>query len=223
MFKSLLNVMKYEITITFRQAYSWCTPLLFFIVIVCLFPLAFGPDDNLLQAAAGGIIWVSALLAVLMSVGNVFRYDAMDGFLDLLLLSPIPLTYLVICKIITHWITHCLPLILISPLLGLFLQLNLHTEIILVISLLLGTPVLCLLGAVGAALIIGVRHHGLLLPILIMPLYIPVLIFGTSAITASTMRQDVHGYFAIMGAFILLTSLFAPLLTSAALRIGVNQ
>lgn len=223
MLKSLLTLIRYDIVLTMRQAYTWLTPLLFFVIVVCLFPLALGPDDAVLIKVAPGIIWVAALLAIVMSIGNLFRADAEEGCLDLLLASPHSLTLLVLCKIISHWIIYCLPLILVSPVLGLLLHLNAATEFALVITLLLGTPVLCLLGAVGAGLMVGIRNHGLLLPVLIMPLYIPVLIFGTGTLLAAAANLPINGYFAIMGAFILLSLAFAPLLTGLALRIGVNQ
>jgi len=223
MFSSLFTIMRHEILMTMRQAFSWLTPLLFFVIVVCLFPLALGPDTDLLNKVAPAIIWVAALLAILMSIGNIFRSDAEEGYLDLLLLSPVPLTLLVLCKVFSHWMTNCLPLILISPLLGLLLHLNAHEEYALIITLLLGTPVLSLLGAIGAALIVGIRGHGLLLPILIMPLYIPVLIFGTGTMMAANANLPINGYFAIMGALILLSLASAPLLTGLALRIGVNQ
>jgi heme exporter protein B len=223
MINSLFTITKHEILLTLRQASSWLTPLLFFVIVVCLFPIALGPNAVILNKIAPAIIWVAALLAVLMSVGNIFRHDADEGYLDLLLLSPHPLTLLVACKILSHWLTHCLPLILISPLLGLILNLSVKEEYVLIITLLLGTPVLSLLGGIGAALIVGVRHQGLLLPVLIMPLYIPVLIFGTGTIMAANANLPVNGYFAIMGALILLGLAFAPLLTGLALRVGVNQ
>ncbi len=220
---SLIILIQYEIRTTLRQAFSWLTPLLFFVIVVSLFPLAIGPDKILLHSIAPGIIWVAALLAILISMGNLFRGDAEEGYLDLLLSSPHSLTLLVICKIISHWITHCLPLIFLSPMLGLLLGLSLQEESALVLTLLLGTPILCLLGAVGAGLIVGIRGTGLLLPILIMPLYIPILIFGTSTIIATNLNQPISAYYAIMGALLLLSLAFAPLLTGIALRIGVNQ
>ncbi|MDR3478291.1 MAG: heme exporter protein CcmB [Gammaproteobacteria bacterium] len=223
MLKSLLTITHQEIVMTLRQAYSWITPLLFFVIVVCLFPLALGPDENTLNKVAPGIIWVGALLAIVMSIGNIFRSDAEEGHLDLLLLSAHPLTLLVLCKLISHWITHCLPLIVISPLLGILLHLNIHEESVLVISLLLGTPVFVLLGAIGSALVVGIRSHGLLLPILIMPLYIPVLIFGTGSMIAASANLPLASDFAMMGALVLISLAFAPLLTSAALRIGANQ
>lgn len=223
MLKHFFIFIQHEILQTWRQAFAWLTPLLFFVIVVCLFPLALGPDKILLNKVAPGIIWVAALLAVLISMGNLFKQDAQEGHLDLLLLSPHSLTTLVFLKILSFWITHCLPLILITPVLGIFLNLNAQEEYVLLITLLLGTPVLCLLGAIGAALVVGIRGSGLLLPILIMPLYIPVLIFGTGAVLATGSTYSIDAYFAIMGALFLISLAFAPLLTGVALRIGVNQ
>ncbi len=220
---ALLTIIRHDILINLRQAFSWLTPLIFFVIVVCLFPLAVSPEANMLRQIAPGIIWVAALLSILLSINHLFREEALTGFLDLLLLSPYSLTLLVGCKIFSHWIVHCLPLILISPLLGFLLNLHPYETYALVITLLLGTPVLCLLGAIGAALLVGVRSHGLLLPILIMPLYIPVLIFGTSTLMAAAANQPLNGYIAIMAALTLFSLAFAPFLTAAALRIGVNQ
>ncbi len=219
----MFNIIRYDIKTTLREAYSWLTPLLFFIIVVTLFPLAMGPDIRLLEKMAPAIIWVAALLAILLSVGNLFRVEAEEGYLDLMLLSPKPLTVLVIGKMISHWLTHCLPLIVISPLLGFLLHLPPYEEYALVLSLLLGTPVLTMLGAIGAALMVGIRNHGLLLPVLIMPLYIPILIFGTGTLIAAAGQQPISGYIAIMAAIMLLSAAFAPLLTGIALRVGVNQ
>lgn len=219
----MITIIRHEIMVTMRQAFAWLTPLLFFVIVVCLFPLALGPDKVLLNKVAPGIIWVAALLAILISIGNLFRQDAQEGHLDCLLLSPHSLTLLALCKTISYWITNCLPLIIISPLLGFVLQLEIYEEYALFLTLLLGTPVLCLLGAIGAALVVGIRGHGLLLPVLIMPLYIPVLIFGTGTIMAASAHLPINGYLAILGAIALFSLAFAPLLTGVALRIGVNQ
>lgn len=221
--RALFTIMRHEILLTMRQAYAWITPLIFFVIVVCLFPMALGPDSALLTKVAPGIIWVAALLAILLSIGNLFRHDAQEGYLDLLLLSPHSLTLLVFCKILCHWLTNCLPLVLLSPVLGLLLNLSAHEEFALVMTLLLGTPVLSMLGAIGAALVVGVRGNGLLLPVLIMPLYIPVLIFGTGTIMAASANLPINGYCAILGALSLFCLAFSPLLTGVALRIGVNQ
>lgn len=219
---SIGRILSYEILLVARQAYTWVTSLLFFVIIVCLFPFALGSDIALLSKAAPGIIWVAALLAILLSIGNIFQSDLEEGHLDMLLLSQHPLPILVLCKVLSHWLTNCLPLIVISPILGFLLHLDSYQQYALVLTLLLGTPALSLLGAIGVALIVGTRSNGLLLPVLIMPLYIPTLIFGAGAILAASAHQPLSGYFAIMGALTLFSLAIAPLFASMALRIGVN-
>ncbi len=217
------SLVSYELRITMRQAFSWVTPLVFFIIVICLFPLSIGTHSALLSEIAPGMIWVTALLAVLISIGSLFRTEDEEGSLSLLLLSPYPLSVLVFAKIASYWLTHCLPLICVTPLLGFMLHLPALQVLVLCLTLLLGTPALCLLGAIGAALLVGIRGNGLLLPILIMPLYIPILIFGTSAVLAASQEQPLSAYFAIMGAFTFMSVAMAPILTAVALRMGVSQ
>ncbi len=221
--RSYFLLIQSEIKITLRQAFSWATPLLFFVIVVCFFPLALGPDAELLQTIAPSIIWIAAMLAMIISMGNLFRNDLEDGFLDILLQSHHSLTFIVFCKVISHWTTHALPLILISPILGFLLHLSAKEQGVLIITLLLGTPVFSLIGGIGAGLLIGIRHHGFLLPILIMPFYIPILIFGTGTIQVAEANQPLVAYFALMAAILFVTLAFAPLLTGMALKIGVNQ
>lgn len=220
---SLKLIILNDIKMTLRQAFSWLTPLLFFIIVVCLFPLALGPDQQLLNAMAPGIIWVAAILAIVITTEQLFRNDEQIGFLDLLLLSTHPLTALILCKILSHWLTHCLPLILVCPLLGFLLNFNMKQEFALILTLLLGTPTLILLGAIGSALTVGIRSPGLLLPIIIVPLYIPTLIFGTTTVMAANTQQALAGYFAVMGAITTVSFACLPLLIGLALRIGVSQ
>ena len=156
-------------------------------------------------------------------MGQLFSKDEEEGFLEILLLNQNAIAGCVLIKIISHWISYSVPLILTSPLLGCVLNLNLKQELMLVLSLLLGTPIFCFIGAIGAALMVGVRTHGLLLPILIMPFYIPVLIFGASCVYASEFQQPLSGYFALLGAFMIFSILIATPLTAIALRIGANE
>lgn len=221
--EGIVSIIYHEIIISLRHAFSWVTPLLFFVLVVCLFPLSIGPDTSLIQQAAPGIIWVCALLAILISLGSLFKNDADDGSLDAVLLSSRPLILLVGSKLAAFWLTHCLPFILISPVLGILLQLQVAEIGALCLSLLLGTPVLILLGAIGSALIVGIRGNGLLLPMLIMPLYIPVLIFGTSMMIAANQGTLFNGQIALMMASLLVSIGFAPLFTGMALRIGANE
>lgn len=223
MIKLLSTLIRTEVQSTLRQTFSWLTPLLFFIMASCLFPLALGSDPMILAKAAPAIIWVTALLAILISLGNIFRSDAEEGILELFLLSQQPLTLIVLGKMISHWLTHCLPLIMISPLMGFLLHLPTNQALALVITLLLGTPVLSMIGAIGAALMVGIQKSGLLLPILMMPLYIPTLIFGTGTLLEAANMHALGGYYALMGASLLLSLAFAPILTGIALRVGVSQ
>lgn len=212
---------KYDIFITLRCAFSWVTPLLFFILVCFLFPFALGSSMLLLKSLAPGIIWLSALLAIVISMNQLFADDKHEGFLDQLLLAPFPLTLIVIAKIISHWIMHCLPLIVVTPLLGLILNLHAKEIGILLITLLLGTPVLTLLGAVGASLTVGLRNHGLLLPLLIMPLYIPILILGVGILSTQDFKIILTNCI-MMLAFLLISLSIAPILTAKALRIRVS-
>ncbi len=219
---AFIQITKHEIKIILRSRFTWITPLVFYIMVVCLFPLAIGHDQTLLANMAPGVIWVAALLATIISMGHVFRNDFDEGYLDLLLVSTYPLSLLALTKITSHWISHGLPLILISPLLGLLLNLNTEELCALIFTLLLGTPVLSLIGAIGAALTVTVRSNGLLLPMLMIPFYIPVLIFGTGIMIMTHNHEPVIAYYAMMGAFVLLSLVFAPLLTGQALKIGAS-
>lgn len=219
---AFFQITRYEIKIMFRSTFTWLTPLVFYVMVVCLFPLAIGHDQELLNSTAPGIIWVAALLATIISMGHLFQNDFEEGYLDLLLVSNYPLSLLVLTKITSHWITHGLPLILISPLLGLLLNLNAAEHCALIFTLLLGTPVLSLIGAIGAALTVAIRGNGFLLPMLIIPFYIPILIFGTGIMIMTHNHEPVLAYYAMMGALVLLSLVFAPLLTGQALKIGAS-
>jgi heme exporter protein B len=223
MFNTFLTIIKHEVLLTWRSAHAWLTPLLFFGMVVCLFPLTLGPDADILKKMAPGMIWIAAVLATLLSIENIFRADAEAGFLDLLLLSPQPLTFLLLAKIVSHWLVYGLPLVMLSPILGMLLQLSPDACLTLFFSLLLGTPVLSMMGAIGAALTVNLRQQSLLLPVLILPLYIPVLIFGTQAVMSASSNLPVSADLALMAALSLLSVAFAPLFTSLALRTGANQ
>lgn len=222
MFKPILTLITADIKALVRQPFSWLSPLLFFLIVITLFPIATGSEFHLINQLAPGIIWVAALLAILLSMNQLFSLEKEEGLLDLLCLSPYPLPFLVLCKMVSFWLVHCLPLIVISPLLGFLLNLTLNQDYALMISLLLGTPILTLIGAIGAALTISLRGSQLLLPILIMPLYVPVLIFGTGTLLAANTDQALAGFFAMLGALMLFSLLVSPLMTSLALRIGAQ-
>ena len=197
-------------------------PLIFFVLVASLFPLATGAEPGILRALAPGVIWVAALLATLLSLDQLFRSDYEDGSLEQLLLTPHPLAVLVLAKILAHWLVTGLPLLLIAPLLGIMLQLPDNAREALMLGLLLGTPVLSAVGSIGAALTVGLRRGGILLSLLILPLYIPVLIFAASAVDAAGAGLPVTGQMYLLAAMAVGALTLAPLATAAALRISLD-
>ena len=222
LFGALRTVVTRDITLAMRRRADVFTTLFFFIIAVTLFPLGVGPDPEMLRVIAPGVIWVAALLASMLALGRLFSADYQDGTLEQLLLTPHPLSLLVVGKVFTHWLLTGIPLVLLSPLLGMQLGMNAQAIGLLMLTLLLGTPVLSLLGAVGAALTLGVRGGGVLVSLLVLPLYIPVLIFGAGAVEAQTVSVEFDAYLYLLGAFLALSIFLAPLAASAALRISVE-
>jgi len=211
-----------DLTLAMRRRADVLTTLFFFIIVVSLFPLGVSPEMELLRSIAPGVIWVAALLASMLSLGRLFSDDFQDGTLEQMLLLPQPLSVLVLAKVFAHWLVSGLPLVLLSPLLGMQLGLDSDGIVLMMVTLLLGTPVLSLIGAVGAALTLGVRGGGVLVSLLVLPLYIPVLIFGTGAVDAATSGMDYEGHLSLLGAFLVLSVVLTPLGTAAALRISVE-
>lgn len=222
MLNTLIQIIRRELLIAYRRQADIFNPLWFFIIVITLFPLGIGPEPNLLARIAPGIIWVAALLAALLSMERLFRDDYLDGSLEQMLLMPTPLSVAAFAKMIAHWLLTGLPLILISPLLAILLSLNWHTWIAVLLTLLIGTPTLSFLGAIGMALTVGLRKGGVLLSLLILPLYIPVLIFATSAIEAASLGMAYDGQLAIMSAMLVGSLTLAPFAVAASLRISVN-
>lgn len=218
---ALISLIHQDLMLAYRRRAQLANPILFFIIVTSLFPLGLSPDSELLRSIAPGIIWIAALLAVLLSLETVFKTDTEDGVLDLLLTSPYPLAVLVLVKVLVHWLVFGLPLLLISPVLAAgLLHVPTHAIPTLLVTLVLGTPVLSLVGAIGAALTVGLAQGGILLTLLILPLYIPVLIFATSAVDAAMAGFPVSGQLAMLGALFLLALTLAPLAIAAALRIS---
>lgn len=176
----------------------------------------------MLRVMAPGVVWVAALLASMLSLGRMFSSDYIDGTLEQMLLSPVSLSALVIGKAISHWLVTGVPLVLMAPVLGIQYDLPVHALIVLTLSLLLGTPVLSLIGAIGAALTLGLRGGGVLVSLLVLPLYIPVLIFGAGAVEASAAGMGVGAHFSLLGAFLLVSIVFSPWATAASLRISMG-
>ena len=196
--------------------------LAFFVVVVSLFPLAIGAETVLLKRIAPGIVWVAAMLSVLLTLPRLFASDYLDGTLEQLLLSPFPLSLIVAGKIAAHWLTTGLPLALMAPLLGLQFAIDSNELAVLIVSLLLGTPILSMLGAIGAALTLGVRGGSVLVALLILPLYIPVLIFGAGAVAAVSAGVDYDANLSLLGAGLLFGALLTPFAVSAALKISLD-
>ena len=218
----LLAVLKREVSLAMRQKGEVLTPLVFFVVIASLFPLGVGPESALLLRMAPGVLWVSALLAAMLSLQRLFAMDYADGSLEQMALSSTPLGLLVLAKALAHFLLSGLPLVLMAPVLGLQFGLDGRGLGILMLSLLLGTPTLSLIGSIGAALTLGVRGAGVLLSLLILPLYIPVLIFGAGAVEADAAGLGAGGHLSLLAALLVLSAFFAPLATTAALRISLE-
>jgi len=211
-----------DLLLAMRRKADVLTTLFFFVIAVSLFPLGIGPETDLLRKIAPGIVWVAALLAAMLSLGRMFADDYRDGTLEQMVLAPQPLGLLVAGKIAAHWLLSGVPLVLIAPLLGLQFGLDRDALLILVTSLLLGTPVLSLIGAIGAALTLGVRGGGVLVSLLVLPLFIPVLIFGAGAVEASASGLGAAAHLSLLGAMSLVALFFAPWATALALRIAVE-
>lgn len=211
-----------DLTLAFRHKSDMINPLVFFLIAISMIPLGVGPEKALLMRIAPGIIWVMALLATLLSLDNLFRSDFDDGSLEQLLIAPYPLFFSVLAKVLVHWLSTGLPLTLLAPLLGVMLSLPSYAYPALCCSLLVGTAAMSLVGAVGAALTVGLRKGGLLISLIVMPLYVPILIFGASAVQAAALGQDYKLQIAVLGAGLAMAIVLAPLAAASALRISVN-
>lgn len=217
-----MAVVRREVSVGIKQKSEVLTPLFFFVIVASLFPLGVGPESALLLRMAPGVLWVGALLAAMLSLQRLFATDYADGSLEQFALSPAPLTLLVLAKVFSHFLLSGLPLVLIAPVLGIQFGLDARALGVLTLSLLLGTPTLSLIGGIGAALTLGVRGAGVLLSLLILPLYIPVLIFGAGAVEADASGLGAGGHLSLLAALLVLSAFFAPLATTTALRISLE-
>lgn len=222
MFSTMAMIIKRELLIAFRRQADIFNPLWFFIIVITLFPLSIGPEPGLLSRIAPGIVWVAALLSALLSLERLFRDDFQDGALEQMMIMPVPLSVVALSKVIAHWLLTGVPLILISPLLAILLSLNFDTWLGVVGTLLLGTPTLSFIGAIGVALTVGLQKGGVLLSLVVLPLYIPILIFATSAIDAASLGMAYNGQLAILAAMLVGAMTLTPFAISAALRVSVN-
>ena len=219
---AFIALLRRDFCIAYRRRGEWLHPLLFFVISVSLFPLALSPDPAFLNQIAPAVLWVTALLATLLSLPGIFTGDYEDGSLEQLLLTPHPPTVLMLAKVLVHWLVSGVPLLLIAPLLAEMLYLPRPALPVLLWSLLLGTPAMSLLGAIGAALTLATRRSGLLLALLVLPLYVPILIFGAGAVRAATLGIDPTAQLLLLGAMSLLALTLAPITIVAALRASLN-
>ena len=211
-----------DLLLVMRRKSEVLTALFFFVVVTSLFPLGIGADGALLRKIAPGVLWVAALLTTLLGLQRMFAADYLDGALEQLILTPQSLVLLVSGKIAAHWLVSGLPLVLLAPIIGIQFDLDASSLYVLMASLLLGTPVLSLLGSIGAALTLGVRGGSVLMILLILPLYVPVLIFGAGAVYANSVGLDITGHFSLLGALLILALAFVPWVSAAALKIAIE-
>lgn len=210
-----------ELRLAWRRGADILNPLWFFLMVITLFPFSVGPDSMLLTQIAPGVIWVAALLAALLVMDRLFRDDLQDGSLEQQVLLPTPLPYVVMAKVVAHWMMTGLPLLLVSPLAAMLFGMDAHSTGVLFLTLLLGTPTLSFIGSTGAALTVGLKRGGVLLSLLVLPLSVPMLIFASAACEAAAAGVPVNGYLAVLGAFLAGSATLCPFATAAALRLSV--
>ncbi len=220
--KGFWAVLGRDLQLALRGAGDWLNPLVFFLMVILLFPLGISPEPNLLRQIAPGVVWVAAVLAVLLSMDSLFRQDFEDGTLEQMLLAPTSTLALVFGKVLAHWMTGGLALTLLSPLASVMLNLQGHALGVLMLTLLLGTPVLSLLAALAAALTVALRRAGVLLPLISLPLMIPVLIFATAAVQSASLGLPVGAYLALLGVLLIMALLLVPWAIVGALRLAVT-
>ena len=214
--------LKRDLIIAYKRKNDVLNPFMFFLIVATMFPIGISPDPDRLGEIAAGVLWISALLASLLAMDNLYRADYEDGSLEQLLLSPHPLYFLVLAKNISHWLVSGLPVVLVSPLIAYMLNLPDAAYSIIFITLLIGTPVLSLLGSIGVALTVSLGSRGLILAVITLPMSVPVLIAGTLTVQETLNGASLGGYLAVMGAMFVGALTLAPVASAAALRISVN-
>jgi heme exporter protein B len=218
----LVLVIRRDLVLAMRRRADVLATLIFFVMVVSLFPLGVGPELDMLRKMAAGVLWVAALLASMLSLGRLFSADYLDGTLEQMMLAPQSLSMLVMGKMTAHWMVSGLPLVLMAPVLGLQFDMSARALGVLIVGLLLGTPILSMVGAIGAALTLGLRGGGVLLSLLVLPLCIPVLIFGTGAVEAVSSGLSIASHLSLLGALLVLALVFTPWVTAQALRISME-
>jgi heme exporter protein B len=219
---AMLAIIRRDLLMVMRRKSEVLTALFFFVIVSSLFPLGIGPEPNLLRKIAPGVLWVGALLATMLGLQRMFAADHADGTLEQMAISPTPLVLLVTGKIVAHWLVSGLPLVLMAPVLGIQFDLDSGALGVLMLALLLGTPLLSLIGSIGAALTLGVRGGGVLLSLLVLPLYVPALIFGAGAVESHIAGLGAGGHLSLLAAILVMAAFFAPWAATAALRIALE-
>jgi len=216
--RGFLAMLGRDLRLAYRQGSDVVLALAFFIIAASLFPLGVGPDPQVLAGLAAGVIWVLALLSVMLSLDRLFQSDYDDGALELMALSPVPMTVLVLAKSLAHWLTTGVPLLVLAPVIGVLLNMPADGYLPMIVGLAIGTPTLSLIGAIGAALVLGARRANLLTALLVLPLYIPVLIFGVTAVDAALAGLPVRPHLLLMAAILAAALPLAPWAAAAAIR-----
>ena len=217
-----LNTISRDLKMAIRNPSSFLNPLMFFVISISLFPIAISPEAETLSRMAPGIIWVITMLSVLLSLNTLFHYDFDNGVLEQMIISHHSLSLILLAKTIAHWILSGLPIIILSPFLGMALFLNSESIIILILTLIIATPCLSLIGSIGASLVVGIKNSGMLLSLLILPLYIPILIFATSAISNAQSNLAIDGQLYFLGFLVVASLIITPFLSALSLKISLE-
>ena len=223
MLTTLWTVFYFELLLIWRRSQEWLYPITFFVIVISLFPFAFSPDPILLQTLIPGGVWLAALFASILSINTLFHADVEEGSLEQWMLSPVPLPFLTLSKLTAHWLSATLPLILLIPFIGWLFQLPTTAIVILAASLLLGTPILILLGSLGVALTLGLRQQGVMMSLLVLPLSAPVIIFGVNMVLQSQAGFSAAGPLALLAGLLVISIIGIPFATAAALRVGLDD
>ena len=217
-----IKTLKRDLKMALRNPSSFLNPLLFFVISISLFPIAISPESQTLSNIAPGIIWVTIMLSALLSLNTLFHFDYENGILEQMVISHHSLALILLAKTTAHWILTGLPIILLSPLVGTVLFLDYESILILMLTLLIATPCLSLIGAIGASLIVGIKNSGMLLSLLVLPLYIPILIFGTSAVSQTQFNLPINGQIYFLSFMLVLSLITAPFISAYSLRISIE-
>ena len=217
-----IQTMTRDLKMAFRNPSSFLNPLMFFVISISLFPIAISPEAQTLSSIAPGVIWVITMLSVLLSLNSLFHYDYDNGVLEQMVISHHSLPLILLAKTLAHWILSGLPIIVLSPFLGMALFINTEGIYILILTLIIATPCLSLIGAIGASLVVGIKNSGMLLSLLVLPLYIPILIFATSAVSQSQSNLPIDGQLYFLGFILILSLLITPFLSALSLKISLE-